>query len=316
MASIVREHSVCVFGGAGFLGRRIVGHLRARGLPVRVASRHPAHARQLFGSAEPQIEAVRADIEDRRSLAPALAGMAGVVNAVSLYVEHGPHTFRSVHVEAAGNLAAEAREAGIGRFIHVSGVGTDPLSVSPYIRSRAEGERAVQAAFPNATIARPTVMFGVDDAFLNAMLTLVERLPVFPIFGTGGTRLQPVSVEDVGEAIVRAFDRDPAVYELGGPEVYEYRQLVQTITRQAGSRSVVWLVCPVPFAAWDMLARLAELLPSPPLTRNQVDLMKFDTVASTSMPGFEALGIRPQRLEPVLQSILSQRGASSPRQDG
>jgi uncharacterized protein YbjT (DUF2867 family) len=307
MASTVWERGVCVFGGTGFLGRRIVARLRARGSPVRIASRHPARSRTLFGNGRPEIAAVRADIEDRGSLASALAGMGGVVNAVSLYVEQPPHTFRSVHVEAAGNVAAEARRAGIERFVHISGVGTDPASASPYIRSRAEGELAVQAAFPNATIVRPTVMFGVDDAFLNTMLTLVGQLPVFPIFGSGGTRLQPVSVEDVGEATVRALDRDPAVYELGGPEIYEYRELVQTVARQAGSRSVVWLVFPVPFAAWGMLARIAELLPAPPLTRNQVDLMKIDTVASTSMSGFEALGIQPQHLESVLQAILSQR---------
>jgi len=227
-----------------------------------------------------------------------------VVNAVSLYLERGPHTFHSVHLRAAVNLAAEARRAGVRHFVHVSGVGADPASSSPYIRSRGEGELAVQAAFPDATIVRPTVMFGLDDAFLNTMLMLLERLPAFPIFGFGNTRLQPVSVEDVAEAIVRALGREPAVYELGGPRTYDYEQLTQTIARQAGWRPVVF---PVPFTVWHMLARIAELLPTPPLTRNQVDLMRIDTVASASMPGLEVLGITAQPLEHVLQVILSRR---------
>ena len=298
---------MCVFGGTGFLGRRIVGHLRDHGFPVRIASRHPVRTRPSQEDGR-QIESFRADIEDENSVAAAVAGIRGVVNAVSLYLEHGSHTFRSVHVKAAANLAAQARQAGVDHFVHVSGVATDTASGSPYIRSRAEGELAVKAAFPNATIVRPTVMFGRDDVFLNTMLTLLERLPVFALFGSGNTRLQPVSVEDVAEAIVRALGRDAAVYELGGPRIYDYRQLTQTIARQAGLRPVVF---PMPFAAWHMLARIAELLPTPPLTRNQVELMMIDTVASASMPGFEVLGISPQPLEQVLQAILSRRFSRS-----
>jgi len=146
--------------------------------------------------------------------------------------------------------------------VHVSGVGADPASASPYIRSRGEGELAVQAVFPGVTIVRPTVMFGPDDAFLNTMLMLLKRLPAFPMFGSGNTRLVP-------EAIVRALGREAAVYELGGPPIYDYQQLTETIARQAGWRPVVLLV---PFTVWHMLARIAELLPTPPLTRNQVDL--------------------------------------------
>jgi uncharacterized protein YbjT (DUF2867 family) len=297
------EGVVCVFGGTGFLGRRIVAHLRDQGSPVRIASRHPVCIRS-FQQDGRQIEPFRADIEDESSVAAAVAGMRGVVNAVSLYVENGSHTFHSVHVKAAGNLAAQARRAGVEHFIHVSGIGADPASDSPYIRSRGEGELAVKAAFPNATIVRPTVMFGPDDSFLNTVLTLLERLPVFALFGSGRTRLQPVFVEDVAEAIVRALGRDAAVYELGGPEIHEYRKLIQTIARQAGLRPVVF---PMPFAGWHMLAQIAELLPTPPLTRNQVELMMIDTVASASMPGFETLGISPQRLEQILQAILSRR---------
>ena len=207
---------VCVFGGTGFLGRRIVDHFLDQGFLVRIASRHPARGRSSPRGDGAQLESVRADVEGESTLAEAVTGMGGVVNAVSLYVERGLHTFHSVHVRAAANLAAEARRAGVEHFVHVSGVGADPASRSPYIRSRGEGELAVQAAFLGATILRPAVLFGLDDAFLNTTLMLLKRLPAFPIFGSGNTRLQPVSVEDVGEAIVRVLGRDAAVYELGG----------------------------------------------------------------------------------------------------
>src|SRR6266545_4811606 len=219
--------TVCVFGGTGFLGRRIVHGLRAHGHSVRVASRHPARSRSLFANEE-QIEPVRADVEDEQSVAAALAGAHGAVNAVSLYVEGGGRTFRSVHVRAAERVAAQAARAGVRHFAHVSGIGADAQSDSPYIRSRGEGELAVQAAFPGAKIVRPAVMFGADDAFLTTTVKLLTTLPVFPLFGNGTTRLQPVSVEDVGEAVARMFEHDADVYELGGPRIYQYEDLLRT----------------------------------------------------------------------------------------
>ena len=299
--------TVCVFGGTGFLGRRIVRRLRAHGHSVRVASRHPARSRSLFAN-EDRIELLRADVEDEQSVAAALADTHGAVNAVSLYVERGGRTFRSVHVRAAERLAAQARRAGVRHFAHVSGIGADARSDSPYIRSRGEGVLAVQAAFPGAKIVRPAVMFGPDDAFLTTTVKLLKTLPMFPLFGDGRTRLQPVSVEDVSEAVVRAFAHDAAVYELGGPRIYEYEDLLRTIARRAGVRPVL---VPVLFPLWHALGRLAELLPSPPLTRSQVELMRSDTVVSPDMPGLAALGISPQPLEEVLELILSQQPAGA-----
>ena len=194
---------VTVFGGAGFLGRRIVRHLRDREFPVRIASRHPDRGHSQLGRDDPQLRSVYADIHDERSVADALAGAFAVVNTVSLYVEHGQETFHSVHVESAQRVAAQAHRAGVKRLVHISGIGADPASQSRYIRTRGEGELVVGAAFADARVIRPAVMFGPDDAFLTTILKLLRRLPIYPMFGRGLTRLQPAYVEDVAEAIVR-----------------------------------------------------------------------------------------------------------------
>jgi uncharacterized protein YbjT (DUF2867 family) len=192
------DRTVAVFGGTGFLGRRIVRDLRSRGFPVRIASRHPDRGHRLFGPDDPQLQSIRANIHDDRSVADALAGAYGVVNAVSLYLERGQDTFHSVHVEAAQRVAAQAHRAGVERLVHVSGIGADAASPSRYIRKRGEGELAVRAAFADALFVRPAVMFGPDDAFLANILKLLRQLPIYPMFGRGRTRLQPAYVECCG----------------------------------------------------------------------------------------------------------------------
>jgi uncharacterized protein YbjT (DUF2867 family) len=199
------DRTVTVFGGTGFPGRRIVRHLRSHGFPVRTASRHPDRGHRLFGPDNPQLQSVGANIHDERSVADALGGAYGVVNAVSLYVEHGQETFHSVHVEAAQRVAAQALCAGVDRLIHISGIGADAASLSRYIRKRGGGELAVRATFSDALFVRPAVMFGPDDAFLTAILGLLRQLPIYPMFGRGLTRLQPAYVEDVAEAIGRTL---------------------------------------------------------------------------------------------------------------
>src|SRR5258705_2134681 len=169
--------TVTVFGGTGFLGRRIVRHLRSRGFPVRIASRHPDRGHRLFGPDDPQLQSVVADIHDKRSVADALAGAYGVVNAVSLYVEHGQQTFHSVHVESAQRVAAQAHRAGVERLAHVSGIGADAASQSLYVRKRGEGELAVRGAFAQAPLIRPAGMFGPGDAVFTPHLKPPPRAP-------------------------------------------------------------------------------------------------------------------------------------------
>jgi len=291
---------VTVFGGTGFLGRRVVRHLRDKGFSVRIASRHPRSS----SGGDPEVQPIAADVRERESIAAAVRGASGVVNAVSLYVERGTVTFHAVHVVAAQRLAEQARKAGVERLIQISGIGADAASSSPYIRARGQGEQAVRAAFPNSGVIRPAVMFGPDDAFLNTLVQLLRRLPIYPMFGRGQTRLQPADVEDVGEAVARLMQMTPAeaiTVECGGPRVYTYEELLRTIGRAANVKRVL---VPVPFAAWHALTWVAEMLPAAPITRNQVELMEIDTVVSADVPGFAELGISPRAIEEVLQSIL------------
>jgi uncharacterized protein YbjT (DUF2867 family) len=292
---------ITVFGGTGFLGRRLVRRLSESGAMVRSASQHPG---QTKGN---NVERIAADARDGRSVEAAVTGADGVVNAISLYVEHGGDTFRAVHVEAAARIAKAARRVGTKRFVHLSGIGADAASSSPYIRYRGEGEAAVQAAFPGAVIIRPAVMFASDDTFLTTILRLLRTLPVFPLFGDGRTRLQPVYVDDVAAAIAQILGQTQTpqpIYELGGPRVYSYEELLRTIARIAGLRP---RLVRIPFAFWGAVANLAEMLPQPPLARNQVELMQIDTTASDSQPGFRTLGISPRSLEDELEAMLNRK---------
>ena len=216
------DRVVTVFGGTGFLGRRIVRHLRLHDFCVRVASRHPDSGHALLPLDDPQVRSIKADVHGERSVADALADAYGAVNAVSLYVEQGRETFHSVHVEFAQRVAAQALRAGVKRLIHVSGIGANPRSQSLYIRKRGEGELAVRAAFADAIRVRPAVMFGSDDGFLTTILKLLDRLPIYPMFGNGQMRLQPVYAEDVGQAIAKMLQRAqtrPIMFECGGPRI-------------------------------------------------------------------------------------------------
>jgi uncharacterized protein YbjT (DUF2867 family) len=289
---------VTVFGGTGFVGRRIVRQLSSTA-KVRVAARHPAPAEG------DNPEQVLADAHDEGAVEAAVAGADGVVNAISLYIEHGGDSFHAVHVEAAARIARAARRAGVKRFVHLSGIGADPASASPYIRNRGEGEAAVQAAFPGAVVVRPAVIFAADDAFLTTILRLLRSLPAYPLFGDGRTRLQPVYVDDVAAAIaqiLRQTSRPFPIYELAGPRIYSYEELLRTIARSAGLRP---RLVRIPFAFWDAAAGLAEVLPHPPLTRNQVELMQIDTTATEGRPGLGQLGISPRSLEDELKTMLA-----------
>lgn len=293
------DRIVTVFGGTGFLGRRVVRHLGGHGLSARIASRHPERAK------ESGLQSIGADIEDEDAVETAIAGAYGVVNAVSLYLERGTKTFQALHVRAAGQLARLSKQAGVERLVHVSGIGADATSRSPYIRSRGQGELAVKAAFANAIIIRPAVMFGEDDAFLNTIVKLLKRLPAYPLFGGGLTRLQPVFVEDVAEAIARAFNPEiahPVTCELGGPRVYTYKELLTEVADRLGKSPVL---APVPFPLWHILARIAEMAPGAPLSRNQVELMETDTIVSAGMPGFDAFGVAPRPIKQTLEHILA-----------
>jgi uncharacterized protein YbjT (DUF2867 family) len=294
---------VTVFGGTGFLGRLVVRNLRDHGFVVRVAARHSRWAREHFDLPDGSLHVIAADVHDQRAVDAAIDGAQAVINTVSLYVEHGQDSFHSVHVVAASRIASCAAAAGVQRLVHVSGVGADTSSPSLYIRKRGEGEAATRAAFSGAFIIRPTVMFGDGDRFLTPLRDLLVRLPVFPLFGRGMTRLQPVHVADVAKAIAQLTEGNstaPDTFELGGPGIYKYREIVRALARNAGVDPVL---LPVPFGIWDALARISALLPGAPITSSQVDLMRLDNVLSGKMPGFDALHMRPRSLEDALPDL-------------
>jgi uncharacterized protein YbjT (DUF2867 family) len=210
-----------------------------------------------------------------------------------------------VHVEAAARVARLARESGVERLIHVSGIGSDPASSAPYIAARGRGEIAVQQAFSGAILIRPAVMCGPDDAFLTTIVRLLRILPVYPVFGRGETRLQPVYVEDVAEGIARVLSGAGgrvASYEFAGARVYTYKELVRTVADRIGARPSL---VPLPFALWRILAFAAEFLPGSPLTTSQVALMRRDNIASADCPGLSSLDIASTEIETLLSAVTS-----------
>lgn len=293
---------VTVFGGTGFLGRSLVHLLSLRNYPVRVAVRNSRP--DLFKNLGNRVEQVYADLTEAQSVSEAIKDAAGVVNAVGMYQETSGVTFDAVHVDGAQRLAEIADHAG-ARLVHISGIGADPGSPSLYIRARAIGEQRVRAAAAEAVILRPSVLFGRDDSFLRTLCGLVRGLPLIPLFGNGETKLQPVYVEDVACAIASIFDGNAncaRLYELGGPRVYRYRELLTMIATRLERKR---LFLPVPFVLWRMLATLASAIPNPPITRDQIALMRHDNIVDPDLPGFKDLGIEPRPLEDILSLYLT-----------
>ncbi|MBS9405127.1 complex I NDUFA9 subunit family protein [Halomonas sp. TRM85114] len=292
---------ITVFGGTGFLGRAIVRELVDAGQRVRIAARHPVMPLHTEGGEA--IELVRADIRESRSVKAAVGGADSVVNAVSLYVEQPGASFETIHVEGAARLASLARQAGIERLVHISGIGARTDSPSPYVRARAEGESAVLEALPGAIIVRLSVLFGPDDAFLTTLAGLT-RMPVIPLFGHGHTRLQPVHVTDVARALIRLLGEpltQRRLFELGGPDVMRYRDILTLLMAHLHrERPLV----PLPFFVWRVLAATTSLMKDPPLTTDQVILMQQDTLASRDVGTFRDLGIVPRSLRDSLPTCL------------
>ena len=300
------RRDVVVFGGSGFIGRYLVRRLADDGWRVIVAVRDAerAHFLQPLGDVG-QVAPVRTDIARREQVAAAVDGAEAVVNLVGVLYERGRRTFRRIHVEGAGNIAEAAARAGCGRMVQVSSIGASPRSPSSYARSKAAGERAVLQAMPGAAVVRPSVVFGAEDGFFNLFGRMAALSPAIPLFGGGATRFQPVYVDDVAAAIVRCL-ADPGtggrVFELGGPSIYSFRQLMEIVRRE--TRRNVMLV-PIPFLAARVQALALQFLPRPPLTPDQVRLLRIDNVVDRGMPGFDDLGVVPTTVEAMVPRYLS-----------
>ncbi|HVH76010.1 MAG TPA: complex I NDUFA9 subunit family protein [Stellaceae bacterium] len=298
-------HRTCVLGGSGFIGRYVVKRLAAQGSVVAVGCRHAEEAKFLrpMGNVG-QIATLNVGIGDEELLRAFLAGNDWLVNCVGILAERGAQRFERIHHEGPARLARLAREAGIERFVHLSAIGADPRASSRYAKSKGEGEQAVRDAFPTATILRPSVVFGPEDQFFNRLAQMAMLSPVVPLIGGGETRFQPVYVGDVAEAVVRAL-ADPATagrtYELGGPKVYSLRELTELVLQETRRKR---LLIDLPFGLAALQARLMSLLPSPPLTPDQVEMLKEDNVVAPGALGLSALGIAPTAVEAILPTYL------------
>ena len=302
------ETLVTVFGGSGFLGRHVVRALANRQYRIRVAVRRP----ELCGHLRPmgrvgQIHAVQANLRFPQSVAAAARDADVVVNLVGILFERGRQRFDAVQAEGAQAVALAAKAAG-ARLVHVSAIGADENSPSHYARSKAAGERLVLAADGAATIMRPSIVFGPEDDFFNRFAALACLSPALPLVGGGHTRFQPVFAGDVGEAIAKAVDGDTkpgAIYELGGPDVRTFKELMAFVLATIERRR---LLVPVPFGLMKLGAAFLQYLPKPPITPDQVDLLKRDNVVADAVRRdgrtLEGLGILPESMVAIVPSYL------------
>ena len=298
---------VTVFGGSGFIGRYVVRRLAHDGWEVRVAVRRPDQALFLKTAGHiGQVTPVAANIRDTASVRAAVAGADRVVNLVGILFEAGPQRFDAVQAEGAGRVAEAAAAANVAGLVHISAIGADPNAAAAYARSKAAGEAAVGRAFPGATIFRPSIVFGPEDQFFNRFAAMAVISPVLPLIGGGTTRFQPVYVLDVAEAVMRAVD-DSALagklFELGGPRIYSFRELLQLTLAEIGRKRML-LTLPFPLAA--LQGALLQSMPfmRPALTTDQVKLLKRDNVVGSQAAGFKELGMVPTALEPILPTYL------------
>jgi NADH dehydrogenase len=307
---------ITIFGGSGFLGRHVVRALAKRRYRIRVAVRRP----DLAGHLQPlgrvgQIHAVQANLRYRPSVASAVAGSNVVINLVGILFESGRQRFDTVQSFGAEGvaLAAAAHNA---RMIHVSAIGAAENSSAAYGRAKWRGEQLVLAATPDATIFRPSILFGPNDDFFNRFAAMAQLSPVLPLIGGGRTRFQPVFAGDVAEAIAKAVDGETArgaIYELGGPDVFTFRELMKFILATTGRRR---LLAPLPFpvaklqaAGFELLSKLPlPFLAKPLLTRDQVEMLRYDNVVSEQAQRdgrtLEGLGVTPHPVSEIVPTYL------------
>lgn len=304
---------VTIFGGSGFIGRYLVRHLAAQGWRVRVAVRDTAQAGFLKPAGNTgQIAMFPCSITDEAAVARAVAGADAVVNLVGIMYERGKRSFQRIHVDGATTVAKAAAAAGVKRLLHMSALGADQQSPSAYARSKDAGEMAVRAAFPAATIFRPSVVFGTEDGFFNLFGWMAQWFPAITFFTNsrphspagGGPKFQPVYVGDVVEAMAQALTGEGhagKIYELTGPRVYDMREIMHIVNRETQRKRMVW---GVPFILGEVGAMFLQFLPKPLLTPDQMKLLKLGNVATGRRPGLAVFGITPTTVEVVVPTYL------------
>ena len=301
----MQDQVATVFGGSGFVGRYVVQRLAELGAVVRVPTRRPERAlflKPLGGIGQINIEPWNPSASGE--VERVLAGSDHAISLVGILFESRKGDFDRLQARLPGEIGTAATRLGLRRVVHVSAIGAEATSPAVYARTKAAGEQALRAAFPAATILRPSIVFGPEDAFFNRFARMSQLMPVLPLIGGGRTRFQPVYVVDVAEAVMAALQRDDVAgrtYELGGPGVATFRELLHYLLRVTGRRR---LLLNLPFGLARLQAALLEWLPLPPLTRDQVEMLKRDNVASPTMPGLADLGVAPTPYEVIVPQYV------------
>jgi NADH dehydrogenase len=299
---------ITIFGGSGFLGRHVVRALAKRRYRIRVAVRRP----ELAGHLQPlgsvgQIALVQANVRHQASVEAAVRDADVVINLVGILFERGRQRFEAVQTFGAECVALAAAAHG-ARMIHISAIGADENSTSDYARSKALGEKAVKAATPDATILRPSIIFGPEDDFFNRFASLARFAPALPLIGGGHTRFQPVFAGDVAEAVVAAVEgkaKPGKTYELGGPQIFTMKDILEFVLKTIERKRVL---VPLPFGLAKLKASFLQFLPKPPLTPDQVELLKTDNVVSASAEHdgrtLSGLGLSANSVEAIVPTYL------------
>lgn len=301
----MQDQVATVFGGSGFVGRYVVQRLAELGAVIRVPTRRPERAlflKPLGGIGQINIEPWNPSASGE--VERLLAGSDHAISLVGILFESRKGDFDRLQARLPGEIGTAATRLGLRRVVHVSAIGAEATSPAVYARTKAVGEQALRAAFPAATILRPSIVFGPEDAFFNRFARMSQLMPVLPLIGGGRTRFQPVYVVDVAEAVMAALQRDDVAgrtYELGGPGVATFRELLHYLLRVTGRRR---LLLNLPFGLARLQAALLEWLPLPPLTRDQVEMLKRDNVASPTMPGLADLGVAPTPYEVIVPQYV------------
>ncbi len=304
------EGFITIFGGSGFLGTYIVQRLAGLGIPIRVAVRDPISANHLkVMGAVGQIGIVQANISNQASVDAAIAGASCVINLVGILAETSKQKFDSLHIDGAERISNSAISFEVDRLIHFSSIGADINSPSRYSRTKAKGEIKVKEIFPSATIVRPSVVFGIEDKFINRFASLLKIFPVLPIFGSkNGPNLQPIYVGDVADAVIEILSRDFSrgkIYELGGPDILTLRKIYELIISDLDRKKII-----LPIWNWIgiVLSIVTSILPVPfifKITRDQLHDLKRDNVAELGRTSLSELGIHPTPLSAIIPSLLA-----------
>ncbi len=296
---------VTIFGGSGFVGRHVVRALAADGWRVRVAVRRPnvAHFLRPAGRVG-QVQLLKTNVRDEAQVAAALEGADAVVNLVGILAPAGAQRFDSIHVEAAARIARLANAAGITRLVHFSALGASVDAPSHYFQTKAKGEEEVRGAFPAASIVRAAAIFGQEDQLFNRFASLLRLLPIFPLIGSGKTKLQPVYVGDVADGVARLLRDDKTAggtFEFFGPEIMTLKAVIEFVVRETGRKRAL---IPLPFGLAKLQGTILQFLPGALLTRDQVLMLQTDSVGSGPLPDLRTLGISATAPPAIVPSYL------------